>query len=135
MVTGYMDRSFAFKHWIFTNLIAPVGLMTYIAFAENEKLFVLNGVGFLVMAILFSFVMSVPVFILYYGAFYFLSKKKMPLLTIRIVLSVIAIIGVFASARLLGGKNTGQIELAYSITVLVLGFLIKIRPSNVILHK
>ena len=122
-----MRWSYAFGHWIVTLLLAPFTsqAIEYI-FGKNPH----QIVGLLEVypiSLLFSLIFSLPTLSIYLLCFYFLRGKHVHPIKSKAFLIAISIIGLVITISLIKGSMSQEIIIAYSITLLVVGIILKMK--------
>ncbi|MFT3702751.1 MAG: hypothetical protein QM802_10290 [Agriterribacter sp.] len=112
-----MNNYYPLKHWLATLAIAPL-LMAAYDFATGSVFFW----GRYFDVLWFSFIFSIPVFIVYIGLFYLLAKKQRPLYATKIILSLCISCIAFITLSMIG---RGVIDLfpVYAIAITISSFL------------
>ena len=119
-----MDREYAFKHWTFTLLIAPVFVLMYFHMSEGYGPLDLSAIGFYLMVLLCSVVLSIPTFICYCGIYYFLNRRRLGVQAIRPILIIVAMLGISITFLLLGGTLMMVMIGSYSLAAVIAGLLL-----------
>jgi hypothetical protein len=120
-----MDNTYPLKQWLVTLTISPFLLAVYEYFwgssatakgyIELYTLFLLLGIAY-----------SLPVFVIYYLSFFLLSKRVKSPLSMKIILNIIAITGVYITFKILGGALTPGLSITYIVTIFVSSLILKI---------
>ena len=124
-----MNWSYLFKHWLGTLLIGPF-IADFIFYYVSNTTRVFGLVEMFPLTLLFSIVFSIPTYIIYGTVLYFLQIKKFNKKTIKIVINLIAIIGIILTFSILFNGREPLIYLAYIIASGSTGSLIKLKNDN-----
>jgi len=119
-----MDREYALKHWTFTLLIAPVFVLLYFHLTQGYGPLDSSAIGFYLMILLFSVILSLPTMVCYCGIYYFLNRRKLGPQTVRPILVIVAMLGISITFLLLGGALTTVMIGSYSLAAVIAGFLL-----------
>lgn len=125
-----MRRTYLLGHWGLTLLFAPFTsqALQYI-FLPNP--YQISGlVEVYPIALAFSIAFSLPTFLIYLTCFYFLSKHEINPTISKLILIAISVIGVYITMTILKGSMSQDIAIAYSLTALMVGLLLKLKTNK-----
>ncbi|OYX85186.1 MAG: hypothetical protein B7Y83_05570 [Flavobacteriales bacterium 32-34-25] len=126
MRTKNTNWNYLIKHWVFTLLLGPFisQILMYITILHPNKI-----VGLLEVypiAIIFSIVFSIPTYIIYAFIYYYFSNKILTVLFTKTILISLAVIGIFATLKIIGGTISLDIAISYSIASIITGLFFKL---------
>jgi hypothetical protein len=124
-----MKRSYLIAHWMLTLLIAPFTSQAIEYFYGASPHQVAGLLEVYPISLLFSVVFSLPTFLVYLACFYFLSRRATNLAVAKLVLILVSVLGIYITEAIIKGSMSRDIIIAYSVTSIILGMLLKIgRP-------
>ena len=130
-----MRRTYLFGHWALTLLLAPFMSQTIdFIFGKNPH----QVVGLLEVypiSFLFSIAFSLPTFLIYLACFYFLSKHDVNFIISKVILILISVLGIFITQRIIEGSMSKEIIVAYSVTSLIVGLVLKLKETKKIIDN
>src|SRR5687768_6704677 len=111
-----LNLGYPLRHWLTSLAIGPLIAFTYetISYKVPNDAF---GTYFLFVT--FGLVFSLPIFILYVLTFNKLLQTKMSGWTIKIILDIVAVIGVIVTFSMIKGTMTLRASIFYSIAILL----------------
>jgi hypothetical protein len=124
-----MNWSYLFKHWCGTLLIGPF-IAYFIFYYSSNTSRVFGLVEIFPLTLLFSIVFSIPTYIIYGSALYFLESKKFNKKIIKIVINLIAVTGIILTFHNLFNVREPLISVAYIIASVIAGSLFKLKNDN-----
>jgi hypothetical protein len=131
MTMFFTSNTYPYKHWLTSLAAGALVLFIIDIVSGNNNLN--DAVGMCMLYVIFGFVFSIPVFILYLLLFNFLIKKTNSALLIKVVLNSITIVGVFFTIKLIGGAMmTPKFAAYYSIILIVCSLFYKIKKQNTV---
>jgi hypothetical protein len=120
-----MNKYYPLQHWLATLIIAPLLMIVYKLTRVGSTL----RVEFYAFVLLYSFLFSIPGFLLYTGLFHLIGKSKKPAYLIKIILNSCAIcIGL--ATLLFIEKSLINLFIIYTIAVIISSFLFKIYKTE-----
>lgn len=127
-----MKRTYVIGHWILTLLIAPVTsqAIDYFYGANPHQVVVLLEVY--PITFLFSIAFSIPAFLVYVFCFYLLSKQDTNPAVSKFILTGVSVSGIFITQTIIKGSMSQDIIVAYSVTAVIVGFILRIRKPKMI---
>jgi hypothetical protein len=126
-----MKRGYVIVHWGLTLLLAPVIFQAILIFLSESVHHVVSMQEVYLVELIVGFVCSIPTFIIYLFAFYYLFKYNIPSLIAKTILVAISVIGIFLTFYLLFHENmSSNIAFAYSFTSIVIGSLLKLNTNS-----
>jgi len=129
MTTFFSNNTYPYKHWLTSLSVAALILFIIDIVSGNNNL--KDAIGMCMLYVIFGFVFSIPVFIIYLLVFNLLIRKKFSALIIKTILNSITIAGVFVTIKLIGGTMmTPKFALYYSIILIVCSLFYKIKKQN-----
>lgn len=125
-----MRRTYLLWHWFLTLIIAPFTsqLIEYIFGRDPHKVVGLLEVFPLVFLV--SVLLSLPTFLIYCACFYFLSKGDVRPLKSKIILIAVSVAGICTTQSLIKGSMSQDIIIAYSVTAIIVGIVLRLKKSN-----
>jgi len=130
-----LSKIFVVAHWGLTILLGPfTSQALQYAFTPNPH----QIVGLLEVypiSLAFSVAFSLPTFLVYLICFYFLSKKHSSPTLSKYILIAIAVTGVFVTMTIIKGSMSQDISLAYSLTALIVGLILKLKRKEKATNK
>ena len=125
-----MNRSYPYKHWLTTLVIAPFIPAIFSLFFKMDDGLVFSLLEVYPISFLFSLFFSLPTVAVYYLVFYLLSKRIINLTFVKILLIGIAVIGITITQLIIKGSLSFTIIYAYSIAAIISGLFWKLRTVN-----
>lgn len=127
MATVHYNKLYALQLWLLTVLLVAPFLLSLMASLNASNYFnnsANTGVIFLYafMGLLFS----LPTFLIV-GLTYTLLHEKLSVVSIKLLVSVIAIAGVYCTFWLIGGTLVNTYSLVYTISILISNGIVKVR--------
>jgi len=121
------NKSYPIIHWLISILIAP--LLLFVIRGQDVTV----DLSFLPYYWLFGFVLSIPVFLIYWISYERLCKKIFSATTLKLTLDGICIIGIFITFTIMNGSLEFVLSTVYSVTVVVVSLFLKIqrKESNI----
>ena len=125
-----MKRAYVIGHWVLTLLLAPFTsqVIQYIWGTNPHQI-----VGLLEVypiTVLFSVAFSIPTFLFYLTCFYLLLKQDINFAISKVVLISISVLGIYITQTLIKGTMSQDIIIAYSVTAIIVGLVLRIRKSK-----
>lgn len=125
-----MRKAYVIRHWVLTLLLAPfTSQALQYAFLPNAHQ-IAGLLEVYPIALAFSIAFSLPIFLVYLTCFYFLSKNNVNPTTSKFVLIAISVTGVYITMTIIKGSMSQDISIAYSLTALIVGLLLKIKGNR-----
>lgn len=126
MTTKNTNWTYLFKHCFFTLLLGPVisQIIMYINVLNPNKI-----VGLLEVypiTLIFSFVFSIPTYILYSILYHFLRHGNIHEKYVKIILIAFAVSGIFITTTIIKGSMMKDIAWSYSISSIISGAIFKL---------
>lgn len=129
MPSFFTNNSYPYKHWLTTLTIAPLMIMIYDFLNGNNNFN--DAIGIFVLFVIFGFLFSLPVVVLYLLLFTILIKRVDSVLLIKIILNVFTILGVLLSIKTIGGTMmTPALSMHYSVALILCSFFFKIKKAS-----
>jgi hypothetical protein len=129
MITFFTNNTYPYKHWLTSLAVAALILFIIDIISGNNNLN--EAIGMCMLYVIFWFVFSIPVFIIYLLLFNLLIRKTISVLIIKTLLNSITIIGVFITIKLIGGTMmTPKFASYYSIILIICSFFYEIKKQN-----
>ena len=125
-----MKRIFIIGHWVLTLLLAPVisQAIEYIWGANPHQ--VVGLLEVYPIALVFSIAFSLPTFLVYLLCFRFLARRDINFAVAKTILIAVSIIGIYTTQTIIGGTMSQDIIIAYSVTTVIVGLLLRLRTSK-----
>lgn len=125
-----MKREYPIAHWLLTILFAPVTsqVIQYIFGKDPHQIVGLLEVYPITLP--FSLVFSLPTFLVYITTFYFLSKYHINFAVSKAILIAISVLGIYITQTIIKGSMSQDIIVAYSVTAVISGLVLKIAISG-----
>lgn len=122
-----MNWSYLFKHWLGTLFIAPIisELINILFIPTSNK--IVGLVEVYPITIIFGFIFSIPTYIIYSIAFYFLGTKNVKIITSKLILITLSIIGIIISFSIAFNNREHEITTAYILASLATGIFFKLK--------
>lgn len=123
MKISNINWGYLFKNWIFTLLIGPI-ISQIIAFIPffNQILGV-NLLGSYPIILIFTFVFSIPTYIIYAFIYYYLSDKNLSISYTKAILISITVVGISITSACITGVLGFFFALSYSISSIMFGLI------------
>ena len=125
---------YPFKVWIASLLFAAAIVFVVMLFLATKDFFPNGAIEFLVYMLLFSFLYSLPGFIVSYICFLAFGQKLNTAIAGKTVFSLISILGMLITFYVIGGSDaftandfSAFIPWIYAASILLAGFLFKFR--------
>jgi hypothetical protein len=125
-----MKRAYVIGHWALTLLIAPFTSQAIDYFYGTNPHQVVGLLEVYPISLLFSIAFSLPTFLIYLTCFYFLSKRNVNLVVAKLMLIVISVLGIFITQTIIKGSMSNDIIIAYSITSIIVGLILKLKETE-----
>lgn len=129
-----MRQSYLLYHWMITLLIGPLTSQALQFIFGKSPHQVVGLLEVYPISLLFSLIFSLPTFCIYVLCFYFLLKNNIHWAISKFVLIVISALGVFITMSIIKGSMSQEIAIAYSITSILAGLLLKLKSENSYSH-
>jgi len=120
-----MDNTYPLKQWLITLAVSPLLLAVYEYFFSSSAS-AADYIKLYTLFLLFGITYSLPVFAIYYLSFFLLSKRVKSPLSMKIILNIIAIVGVYITFKILGGTLTPSLSITYIVAIFVSSLILKI---------
>lgn len=122
-----MNWSYLFKHWLGTVFLAPIisELINILFIPASNK--IIGLVEVYPITIIFGFIFSIPTYIIYSIAFYFLGVKNVKIITSKLILITLSIIGIIISFSIAFNNREHEITTAYILASLATGIFFKLK--------
>jgi len=120
-----MDNTYPLKQSLVTLAISPLLLAVYEYFFSSSAA-AGDYIKLYTLFLFFGITYSLPVFALYYLSFFLLLKRVKSPLSMKIILNIIAITGVYITFKILGGTLTPSLSITYIATIFVSSLILKI---------
>ena len=130
-----MRRGYVIGHWILTLLLAPFTSQAIQLIWGTNPHQVVGLLEVYPISLLFSVAFSLPTFLIYLTCFYFLSKYCVKWTISKATLILISVLGVCVTMAIMKGSMSLDIAIAYSITALIVGLILKIKTNNTTKHN
>lgn len=123
MKISNINWGYLFKNWIFTLLIGPIisQIVAFIPFF-NQILGV-NLLGSYPIILIFTFVFSIPTYIIYAFIYYCFSDKNLSISYTKTILISITVIGISITSAFITGVLGFFFALSYSISSIMFGLI------------
>ena len=125
-----MRRTYVIGHWVLTLLIAPFTSQAIEYIYGTSPHQVVGLLEVYPITLLFSIVFSLPTFSIYLACFYFLSKQNVNFAVSKFILIVISVLGIFITQTIIKGSMSHDIIIAYSVTSIILGLVLRLKESK-----
>ena len=130
-----MRKAYVIGHWVLTLLLAPFTSQA-LQYAFLPNAYQIAGLlEVYPIALAFSIAFSLPTLLVYLTCFYFLSKNNVNPTTSKFVLIAISVTGVYMTMTIIKGNMSQDISVAYSLTALIVGLLLKIKGNRKALNN
>ena len=125
-----MGRTYIIGHWALTLLIAPLMSQAIDYFYGTNPHQVVGLLEVYPITLLFGIAFSLPTFLIYLTCFYFLSKRGVNFVVAKLLLIAISVLGIFITQTIIKGSMSKDIIIAYSVTSISVGFVLKLRETK-----
>ena len=125
-----MKRAYVIGHWALTLLIAPFTSQAIDYFYGTNPHQVVGLLEVYPISLLFSIAFSLPTFLIYLTCFYFLSKRNVNFVVAKLILIAISVLGIFITQTIIKGSMSNAIIIAYSITSIIVGLILKLKKTE-----
>ena len=125
-----MKRAYVIGHWILTLLLAPFTSQAIQYIWGTNPHQVVGLLEVYPITLLFSIAFSLPTFIVYLTCFYFLSKLDINFIISKVLLIVVSVLGIYITQTIIKGTMSQDIIIAYSVTAIIVGLILRIRKSK-----
>jgi hypothetical protein len=125
-----MRRAFVIGHWVLTLLTAPFTSQAIEYIYGTNPHQVVGLLEVYPITVLFSIAFSLPTLLIYLACFYFLSKGNVDFVVAKLVLIVISVLGILITQTIIKGSMSNDIIIAYSVTSIIVGVLLKLKEAN-----
>lgn len=125
-----MRRRYVIGHWVLTLLIAPFTSQAIDYIYQTNPHQVVGLLEVYPITVLFSIAFSLPTFLIYLVCFYFLSKQNANSVVSKFILIAISVLGIFITQTLIKGSMSRDIIIAYSVTTIIAGLLLKLKECK-----
>jgi hypothetical protein len=125
-----MRSTFVIGHWVFTLLFAPLTSQVIGYFFGTDPHQVVGLLEVYPIVLVFSIVFSIPTLLIYLTGFYFLSKKDVNILVSKFVLIAVSVLGIFITQTIIKGSMSRDIIIAYAVTSVIVGLVLKLRDVS-----
>ncbi|ANE52299.1 hypothetical protein SY85_19225 [Flavisolibacter tropicus] len=120
------NKLFPLQLWVLTIVLGPIllcigGAVYDIGLLDNTK-----NLEVILLFIPFGLFFSLPTFLVVCLA-YFLTQEKLPATFVRLLLIILAIIGVCVTFWLIEGSLAIPLSITYSLTVVISSLFLKVR--------
>src|SRR5882672_110448 len=112
-----MKLAYPLKHWLTSLTIGPLLAIVYDAISTSQLMTDALGIYFLYVT--FGLFFSLPVFLLYLLTFNKIVKTKKSSLTVKVILNIVAVVGVIVTFSLIKGTSTFMASIFYSVALIV----------------
>jgi hypothetical protein len=124
-----MKQRFAIEHWTLTLLLAPFTSQAIGYFYGTDPHQVVGLLELYPITLIFSIAFSLPTLIVYLTCFYFLSKRDASFAVSKLILIAVSVLGIYTTQTIIKGSMSKDIIVAYSITSIIVGLILRIRKS------
>lgn len=121
-----MNWSYLFKHWFGTLLLAPVISQITMYIYEFDPYKIVGLLEVYPISLMFGLFFSTPTYILYAVLYRYLAKNKVNIIFSKIILIIVAVIGVFTTTSIIKGNMMQDIAVSYSIASVIVGIIFKL---------
>ncbi len=84
---------------------------------------------------MFSIAFSLPTFLIYILCFKFLDKNNIQTALAKAILIAVSALGIFITISIIEGSMSQDIAIAYLITTIIIGLLLKLRITKIYLQS
>jgi phosphoglycerol transferase MdoB-like AlkP superfamily enzyme len=127
--TVMLDRSYIFKHWSATLIIAPFLLALWEMF-RSEKNGWLDILGMYPLFLFFGLLFSLPALLFYCRLFVLLGKSNMEIAIRKLLLIGFAVLSIAITLWFVDGTLAPMLATAYSVAAIISGFLFKLQSDK-----
>src|SRR5579863_1526186 len=121
-----INATYPFLVWIATiALVAPLLVVSHGLFFVEDYSRSAGDFSW-IMLIPFGMVLSLPVLIINYLIFYFLTKKGIKALGVKLILCITSISGILLTFHIIGGSTEYTFDILYSVSVVLPSFLFRV---------
>jgi len=123
-----LNLGYPLRHWLTSLAIGP-----FIAFIYETISYKVpnDALGTYFLFVTFGLVFSLPTFILYVLTFNKLLQTKMSGWTIKVVLDIVAVLGVIVTFSLIKGSMTLKASIFYSVAILISSTFFRVRQKEI----
>lgn len=121
-----INWTFLFKHWVITLILGPIISQFIECFYNLSPHKIVALLEVYPISLIFSFIFSIPTYIVYAIIFYFLGKNRINVNIAKLIVISIAVIGVILTATTIKGSLSFDIAISYSIASIIAGFIFKL---------
>lgn len=125
-----MNNHFIIRHWGLTLLLAPLTSAAIHFFWGKDQDQVISLVTVYPITLLFSIIFSIPTLLVYLACFYLLTKQSIHFAISKAILIAVSIAGIYITQTAIAGTISYDIILAYGITSVIIGLLLKIKKPD-----
>ena len=125
-----MNENYPLQHWLTTLLFAPFLPSIYESIVGPISGEINGLLDIYLISVVFSFVFSLPTFVIYYFVFWSLSKRNISPIAMKFILIILTVIGIISTILLIGGYLAPTAILAYSLATIVSGCISKIKKKK-----
>jgi hypothetical protein len=127
MATVHYNKLYALQLWLLTVLlVAPIVLGLTSMLNQANYLNNSANIGVIFLFAIMGLFFSLPTFLVV-GLTYTLLHEKLSVVTIKLLVTVIAILGVFLTFWLIGGSMVKTYSLVYAGSILFANVFVKVR--------
>ena len=126
-----MRRAYVIFHWVLTLLIAPFTPQAILYIWGTNPHQVVGLLEVYPITLILSILFSSPTFIVYLTCFYFLSKQDINVTKSKVILIAVSVLGIYITQTIIKGTMSQDIIIAYSVTAIVVGLILRIRKSKI----
>lgn len=126
----YINTGYPFQVWLTTIAIVAPLIITLHGVLQSNYHFSTVDVTFLFGTVPLGLIFSLPVFIIHYVLFIFLTKKRLKTLGIKLTLCITCLIGVFLTFHIIGGTSEHNFRILYSTSVILPSFIFKVYQNK-----
>jgi chromate transport protein ChrA len=125
-----MRRTYLVGHWLLTLLLAPFTQFFYHTFIPDYHL-IAGLLDFYPLTLVLSIAFSLPTFLVYLTCFFFLSKYDVNPAISKLVLIAVSVIGIYITTVVItAGSMSLDTSIAYSLTALIVGLILKLKANK-----
>lgn len=126
-----MKRTYVIGHWVLTLLFAPFTSQAIQYIWGTNPHQVVGLLEVYPITLFFSIAFSFPTFLVYLTCFYFLSKQDINFAISKVILIAVSVLGIYITQKIIKGTMSQDIIIAYSVTAIVVGLILRIRKSKI----
>jgi hypothetical protein len=126
----YINTTYPFQVWLTTIVIVAPFIITLHGVLQSNYHASAEDVGLLIVTVFLGLILSLPVFIIHYVLFIFLTKKRLRALGIKLTLCITCLIGVFLTFRIIGDTSEHNFSILYSTSIILPSFIFKIYQNK-----